>query len=228
MSFRTLRNKDLDWARSSQDQTHRFVANAVYELPFGRGRTFFSDANGFVDRVIGGWTVGSIVTWATRPPFLISSGRTTFNSFNAGNNPAQLLGISFEEFRKNLGIFRTPGGLFFINPNLLNITTNPTTGAIVSSTLKPGLLGIPAPGQFGNFPINALTGPSYFNVDMSVVKRVAITERVRVELKTTFINAFNLPNFVYNGGQFDSTSFGRITATSGGARVIHFTGSLRF
>ncbi|MFN0138910.1 MAG: carboxypeptidase regulatory-like domain-containing protein [Pyrinomonadaceae bacterium] len=228
VSFRTLRDKGLDYRRSNQDQTHRFVANAIYELPFGRGRTFLSGANGLVDRIVGGWTLGGIVTWATRPPFFINAGRTTFNSFNSANNPAQLLGITFEEFKKNIGVFRRPEGIYFINPDLLNITTNTTTGRFVSSTLKPGLLGAPAPGTFGNFPLNSLNGPNFFNVDMSLVKRIPVTETVRLELKTTLINALNHPSFVYNGNAFDSTSFGLITSQSGSQRIIHFTGSVRF
>ncbi len=228
VSFRTLRNKQLDYMRSSQDQTHRFVANAVYELPFGKGRQFLGSTNSIVDRVVGGWSMGGIVTWSTRPPFFINSGRTTFNSFNAANNPAQLVGITFEEFKKNLGVFRTPAGVFFINPDLLVITTNPTTGRYVSSTLRPGLLGLPAPGTFGNFPINSLNGPQYFNLDMSVVKRLPINERVRLELKTTLINALNRPAFTYNGGAFDSNTFGLINTQSNSSRIIHFTGSVRF
>jgi hypothetical protein len=222
-SWRTLRDKELDYMRSNQDQTHRFVFNSIYDLPIGRGRRYLSDTNGFVDRVLGGWTVGSIAVWATRPPWFIASNRTTVNQFNAGNNPAQLLGISFEEFKKNIGVFRHPTGVYFINPDLLNIVTNPTTGAFQSSTIKPGLLGAPPPGFFGNFPINSLNGPRYFNIDTSLVKRIPITETVKGELKTTFINILNNPNFVYNGQNFDSTSFGRITATSGNPRIIHFT-----
>jgi hypothetical protein len=222
-SWRTLRDKQLDYMRAGQDQTHRFVFNSIYDLPIGRGRRYLSDANGFVDRLIGGWTAGSIVVWATRPPWFISSNRTTVNQFNAGNNPADLVGISFEEFKKNIGVFRHPTGVYFINPAILDIVTNPNTGAFVSSQIKPGLLAAPAPGVFGNFPLNSLNGPRYFNIDASLVKRIPITETVKGELKTTFINLLNNPNFVYNGQSFDSTSFGRITATSGSPRVIHFT-----
>ena len=222
VSFRTLRDKQLDYMRSSQDQTHRFVFNSIYDIPFGRGRRYLSDTNGLVDRLVGGWTVGSIVVWATRPPWFINSNRTTVNQFNAGNNPADLVGMSFEQFKQNIGVFRHATGIYFINPELLNITTN-TAGAFSQSTIKPGILAAPAPGSFGNFPLNSLNGPRYFNVDMSLTKRIPITETVKGELKTTFINILNNPNFVYNGQSFDSTSFGRITATSGNPRIIHFT-----
>lgn len=224
-SFWTQRNKGVDYMRSSQDQTHRFVANAIYDLPFGRGKSFLGNANGFVDRVIGGWTIGSIVTWATRPPFYISSPNATFNQFSGG--PAQLLGMSFEEFKKNVGFYNTPLGLFFINPDLLNITTN-AQGRYTGSTIKPGILGDPAAGSMGNFPFNSLHGPRYFNVDASLVKRIPFTERVRGELKTTFINILNHPNFAAGTQSWNSSTFGRITGTSGSQRIIHFTGSIRF
>lgn len=226
-SFRTLRDVNLDYMRSNQDQTHRFVANSIYDLPFGNGRDFLSGVNGVVDRLVGGWSIGAIVVWQTRPPFFIASNRATVNQFNAGNNPADLVGISFEEFKKNLGIFKTPTGVYFINPNLLDITTT-ASGAFRNSRIKPGLLAAPAPGFFGNFPTNSLNGPNYFNIDASLVKRIRFTERVNFELKTTFINLLNHPNFVFNTQNFDSTSFGRINSTSGGARIIHFTFKANF
>ena len=239
-NFRTLRNKRLDYRRSNDDQTHRFVANGIYDLPFGNGRRYMSGSRGFVNQVVGGWSVGAIAAWSTRPPFFITSGRTSFNSFPAAlaaadlnNFPAQLVGMTFEEFKKNVGIFRTPGGVFWFNPEMLDITHN-AAGRVVSSTLKPGLLGQPAPGTFGNFPMNALNSGKYYNVDMSVTKRFPIGERVKLELKTTFINILNNANFIYGNTQFDATNFGRITATTGTAapvgspRVIHFMGSMRF
>src|SRR5947209_7839309 len=46
----TLRNPQADYRRSTQDQTQRFVANGIYDLPFGHGKRFMSGGNGFVDR----------------------------------------------------------------------------------------------------------------------------------------------------------------------------------
>jgi len=232
-NFRTFRNKRLDYRRSNDDQTHRFVANGIYDLPFGNGRRFLSGSNSVVNQVVGGWSLGGIVVWATRPPFFVLSGRTTFNAWpigtEANNLPAQLVGMSFEEFKKNVGVFRTPGGVFWFNPDLLNITLNPTTGRVVTSTLKPGLLGAPAAGTFGNFPMNSLNSGTFFNTDVSVTKRFPIRESVSFDIKTTFINFFNNPNFTYGNLNFDSTSFGRITTTAAGnPRVIHFMGTLRF
>jgi len=230
VSFLTLRNRRADYRRSGQDQTQRFVANALYDLPFGKGKKFFGGSSDIVDRLVGGFNIGAIVTWATGVPFYVASGRTTFNSSTA-NIGAQLTGITFEEFKKNVGLFKTPTGVFFVNPNLLDITlgtSGVTTGQAVRATLKPGLMSAPAPGTFGDFPINSLSGPSYFNFDLSVTKRFRITETVRFELKGTAINILNHPNFVYGTVNFDSTAFGRVTAQRGVSRQMNIIAQLRF
>ncbi|MCM3869320.1 MAG: TonB-dependent receptor [Pyrinomonadaceae bacterium] len=232
----TLRNPGADYRRSTQDQTQRFVANAIYDLPFGRGKTFFGGANDVVDRIVGGFNLGGIVTWATGVPWYVGSGRTTFNNATA-NNGAQLTGITFEEFRKNIGLFKTPAGLFYVNPDLLNITINPATGKATASTLKPGLMSAPAAGTLGDFPVNSLNGPSYFNFDLAVTKRFRITETVRFEIKGTAINVLNHPNFAFpvtatgagtNVINFDSTSFGRVTVQRGTSRAMNIIAQLRF
>jgi hypothetical protein len=170
--------------------------------------------------------MGAIMVWSSGPPFFISAGRSTFNSATA-NNGAQLTGITFDEFRNNVGLFRDRGGVFFINPALLDITYN-AAGKVQTSRLKPGLMTAPAPGTFGNFPVNSINGPSYFNFDLSVTKRIPITEGIRFEFKATAINVLNHPNFVYGGQNFDSTTFGLVTTQRGTARQVNFIAQLRF
>jgi hypothetical protein len=237
----TLRgDKNLDYRRSTQDQTQRFVANGVYDLPFGRGRTWLSGANNIVDRIVGGWTIGVINVWSTSPPFFISAGRSTFNCTApqvngvcpTPNNGAQLVGMTFEQFKQNVGLFFDKGGVFFINPAILDITYN-SAGKVVTSKLKPGMMTAPAPGTFGNFPVNSLSGPNYFNLDISVTKRIPISERVKFEIKATAINILNHANFVFPGvnvtnQNFDSTTFGLVTNQRGTSRNINFIGQLRF
>jgi hypothetical protein len=237
VNYLTLRNPDLDYRRSGQDQTHRFVANAIYELPFGNGKPFLSNANGFVDRLVGGFSLGGILVYTSGAPWYVSAGRSTFNcvgplstagACQSGNNGAQLTGISFEDFKNALGLFKTDGGVLFVNPDLLDLTISSTTGKITGAKLKSGLMSAPAPGTFGNFPVNSLDGPSYFNFDLSVIKRIPITERVRFEIKVTAINVLNHPNFVFGNLNFDSTTFGMVTTQRGNARQMNFIGQIRF
>jgi len=221
----TFHDLSLDKRRSSQDQTQRFVANAVYDLPFGHGKDFFSNAGGVTDRLLGGWTIGSIVTWATGSPWYVTAGRTTINAY--GGAGAQLTGITYEEFKKNIGLYKTEGGIFFVNPDLLTISKN-AKGQVTSSSLKPGLITAPAPGTLGNFPVNGLSGPHYFSIDMSLIKRIPITEGVHFQFKVTAINVLNHPNFSYGSQNFDVTNFGRITSTLINGRQVNFIGEIRF
>ncbi|MCI0392799.1 MAG: hypothetical protein MOB07_29055, partial [Acidobacteria bacterium] len=122
---------------------------------------------------------------------------------------------------------KTSSGVYFFNPNLLDITTN-ANGQFSGSTLKPGLLDTPAPGQFGNFPINSITGPSFWQADFSVSKRTKMYERAEVEFKATFYNAFNHANFTFGSPTFDSASLGRISGQRGSPRIIHFILGINF
>jgi hypothetical protein len=225
-SYWSFRDKRFDRQRAGFDQTHRVVANSVYELPFGKGKAFLGDSSTLVDKLIGNWTIGGIFTYSTRPPFGIASGRATFNSFPSFAKLAP--GVSFEEFKKNFGLYKTPVGVFYFNPDLLNITTSSTTGLATQASLKPGYLVAPNAGEWGDFPRDGINGPSFFNVDLSITKGIPIGERVRAELKTTMINALNKANFFYGTLNFDSTQFGRVTSTTSSVRIIHFTGTLRF
>jgi hypothetical protein len=224
-SYRTFRSIALDRHLSDSNQTHRVVSNVIYELPFGAGRRWLSGVP-VLNKLLEGWQVGNISTWQTGPPLFVFSNRSTFNQFNAGNNPAQLL-VSVDQFRQAAGIHKTGSGVYFFNPNLLNITTN-TAGLHTGSTVKDGLVDTPAPGTFGNFPINSITGPSFWQVDFSVSKRTKFFERADMEFKATFFNAFNHANFAFGSAQFDSANFGQITGQRGSPRIIHFILGINF
>lgn len=227
-SYRTFRNIRLDRHRASYDQTHRFIGNFIYELPFGKGRRWLNGSIPVVSKVLEGWSWGGIINWQSGGPLGVFAGRTTFNQSNPGLNPAQLSGISFEQFRNNTGIFKTASGVFFVNPSILNVTTN-AAGQATGATLKPGQLEAPAPGTFGNFPRNAIAGPSFTQWDFSLTKRTKFLEKADVEFKATFYNAFNQANFVFGDiGAFDTANFGRISGQRGSPRVIHFILGINF
>jgi hypothetical protein len=65
-------------------------------------------------------------------------------------------------------------------------------------------------------------------MDLSVTKRIPITETVRFEIKATAINVLNHPNFSFGTQNFDVTNFGRITTQANLGRRMNFIGQLRF
>lgn len=62
-----LRQED-SYADSDFDVRHIINANAVWEMPFGRGRRFFSGAGSFANAIIGGWQLGGIFRWNSGLP----------------------------------------------------------------------------------------------------------------------------------------------------------------
>ncbi|MCL4850086.1 MAG: carboxypeptidase regulatory-like domain-containing protein [Bryobacteraceae bacterium] len=73
------RNRFLNYFRDRDTPQHRFVYNWLVDLPFGRGKLLGSRANGFLDRVIGGWQIagsGSIESrWWNLPTSNYSLGK---------------------------------------------------------------------------------------------------------------------------------------------------------
>ncbi len=60
-----------DYGPLAFDIPHRFVASAIYELPFGPGRRYLTD--GVAAAVVGGWSVNGILTLSAGRPFTVTA-----------------------------------------------------------------------------------------------------------------------------------------------------------
>ena len=69
---------------------HSFVLSEIWELPFGRGRRFGSNPHPVVNAVLGGWSMGGILTLTTGRPFNITVNGDPANS--GQTNRANLVG----------------------------------------------------------------------------------------------------------------------------------------
>ena len=65
-----------------------------------------------------------------------------------------------------------------------------------------------------------LRGPAQRNLDLSLNKLIPITDRVGLQWRTEFFNAFNIANFANPGGSITASSNGVIRSTTGNPRVI--------
>ncbi len=63
-------NLAFEWSRSYTDARHRIVVNAIYDLPFGKGRQFLNDKS-VVSALVGGWEVSDITSYQTGYPFVV-------------------------------------------------------------------------------------------------------------------------------------------------------------
>jgi hypothetical protein len=58
-----------NYAPCDYNLPQNLAVSSVYSLPFGRGRTFLSNANHFVNGVLGGWEIAGILTARSGLPF---------------------------------------------------------------------------------------------------------------------------------------------------------------
>jgi hypothetical protein len=124
--YRTIRNVGLDRHRANFDITHTFNANWLYDLPIGPGRRLLNTRAPVVSQLLEGWQIQGLINWHTAPYKSILSARGTVNQFS-GDNTATPIGDAVSTVRNRIGIFRTPQGVFWINPGLLNVSVNPAT-----------------------------------------------------------------------------------------------------
>jgi carboxypeptidase family protein/TonB-dependent receptor-like protein len=211
-------NVRQDYGPSDFDTRHRFTLSGVYDLPFKS------------NRLVQGWRLSGILTLQSGNPLNILAG-----------NPAHASGVaSFT-------------GVASIRPDVSGPI--PVVNQLITSGSNAGLIQWVAPGivcdptgtcpagsiitlpvsatgvyHFGNLSRNALIGPNFRNVDMSLTKTTKITERFSNEFRVETFDLLNHPNFGNPSvrGAVTSANFGVINATrfpngdSGSSRQLQF------
>jgi hypothetical protein len=59
-----------NYAHSDFDMRHMINVNYVWQMPFGRGKSFLGDAHGLLEVLVGGWQFSGIFRWNTGYPYL--------------------------------------------------------------------------------------------------------------------------------------------------------------
>lgn len=218
LDFVSLRNPALNKAPSDYDIRNVFHTYFTYQLPVGRDRAFGVN-NSILNGVVGGWNVGSIVSWQSGMPFWLQGGYQTFNNEDGG---VTLNGVTAKQIQNNIGVYlssSSPYAPLWLNPKF-------NSGGIQPNT---------TPGTIGQMLF--LHGPGFFNTDISLNKVFPIYERMSLKIQASFLNAFNHPNWAV-GTNFNSrnapganafaSSFEALTHYQGAPRVIQFRTEIDF
>lgn len=216
----------LEYSRSQLDIPHIFKLNGIYELPFGQGKRFSSD-NRIVRKLVGGWSVTSIITYQTGNPFTIFSGRGTLNRTARSINNTADSSLTLDQIKDLLGVRKTPNGIFFIDPKVIGVdgrAVNPDGQAPFAGQVffNPGA------GRVGSLARLSLNAPNFINWDFGFIKRTPITERVVTEFRTEFFNFTNTPVFAFSDQNINSPTFGRITQQLNSPRIVQFAFKIVF
>jgi hypothetical protein len=180
-------NSKANRAVSDWDIPHRFAFSTVYDLPFGKGRKFMTNAHPVLQGLFGGWQTTGIFLLSSGVPGTVFLGQTL------------------------------PGSFAYARPNLVGNPLMPADERGPDHWLNPASFventdsqGNVIPGNAGR---NIFRGPSYANLDLGIVKTFSITERVKMHFRTEFFNTTNTPHFALPVRAMSDSSFGTITHT---------------
>lgn len=224
---------ELDYQRADYDQKHTFNFNAIYQLPFGKGKMFLNNG-GIIDKVFGGFELSGLGQWTSGAPITFVDTRGTFNRAGRSARQTPFTNLTNAEIRALTGIFEANGAIYWINPSIINTPANggqASTG--YSATNTPTFAGQVffnvQPGQTGNIGRTLIDGPGYFNVNMALLKNIRFTETLRLQLRAEAFNVFNTVNFFQNTqfANINANNFGQITG-SFGAREMQFAARFEF
>lgn len=188
-----------DYGNAPFDIRHRFLATYIYSIPR------FTTSNRFLQSAFGGWQLNGITTLQGGTPFNLSMNTDAANTSSQGAQRPNLL--------------KTP---------VWNCGAGHLIGCIDKSAFAvPGNI---AQGIFayGNAGRNILRGPHLFNTDMSLFKSFQLKERLSFTFRAEAFNIWNNPEFSNPNANIEAATFGNITGTSVGARVIQLGGKLSF
>jgi hypothetical protein len=192
----------LDYGPTQGNQPQTFVANYVYELPFYKAQ------RGFTGHVLGGWQLSGITQFTSGQSVSITQSADPFDC----QTPASGTGCVPGTY---------PGGInidFFTaapRPDQIapvHLVKNQNQWFTTSSFAD-------AIGHFGSAANGVLLSPGLNLWDLSAIKNFQIGERVRLQFRGEFFNAFNHTNFgepALSGGgigtNINAVNFGQVTA----------------
>ncbi len=199
-----------EYSVSDQDVAQVFTASIVYELPFGKGRTYFSDVKGVVGTLASGWQFSGIISARSGLPVDVEIARAVSDvpdgNIHSPQRPNRIPGASLYYPH------RTP-----------------------AAWINPAAFTTPASGTWGNLGRNAVRGPGAWQVDPALTKDTKLTERVTFQFRAEAFNVLNRVQLGNPSGNLSGSGFGQILTGwnltpvgTGTPRLLQFMGRLNF
>src|ERR1017187_6349263 len=189
-----------DWGPSAVNVTSQASISWIYSLPFDGDRRWSAGLSRLRDALIGGWELDGIATVLSGFPF-----------------PPQI-----GSNRSGDGDTRNPD-----RPSLNPAFSGPVVVGKPAQWFNPNAFIRPAAGTYGNLGRGTYTGPGLAALNLSLVKNIDVTEKMKLQLRSEFFNIFNHTNLgtpnaiVFSGGAI-SPSAGLIATTATTSRQIQF------
>jgi hypothetical protein len=185
---------------SNADIPHRLVVSGILELPFGRGKKWGADWNGALEAVLGGWSIQGIYQWQSGRP-VTGWGNRYYNGDVNG------LTADYSKVKDGLPIFDTTG--FYFSDAAVQ------TNGVVDPAKQRADQRIRLDQNIRYFPTQfwSMRQQSLSLMDMSFVKRLQFTDRIRGQFHIELLNAFDQAFFNIPNLDPTSSDFGKVTDT---------------
>ncbi|HET6217164.1 MAG TPA: TonB-dependent receptor [Acidobacteriaceae bacterium] len=162
-------NLRAEWAVASFDTPQYFTLNAIYELPFGKGKQFLNQ-NKIANYFVGGWQLNGITSAISgTPQEVFTASNTLFNY----------------------------GGSQRANWNGLNPSREGKIANRLNEYFTVSDFSQPPAFTYGNSPrmLSNLRSPGFISTDLSGIKNIPIHENISAQLRGEAFNLFNHPTF---------------------------------
>ncbi|HJS51599.1 MAG TPA: TonB-dependent receptor [Pyrinomonadaceae bacterium] len=171
-----------NYALSDFDTRHSINANFIWQLPFGRGKAFGSDASGWVNAIIGGWQLAGIIRYNTGLPVSapIDAAQWATN-WNVQSSGTRIAPIEVQVDRRTQNMWADPQAAFNSFRNA-------------------------RPGETGERNVFRLPGYSTVNLGLSKTFDMPWSEGHKLALRWEVNNVMNIQYF--NGDNFTRSTFG--------------------
>jgi hypothetical protein len=194
-----------NYSNSNFDIRNMFKGQAIYLLPFGRGRQFLKN-NLALDEIVGGWQTSATFMVQGGNPLTITTGNN-----NTSNNQSG----SYTQYANLVGSVKLSG----------------STKDRLNEWYNLSALAVPAAYTYGDFRRNIVYGPSLSDVNFALGKVFDLwPERgVQFQIRADATNVLNHPSFGQPGNNaIGNGESAQITGVTVGGRTMELYGRISF
>ena len=167
-------NLQIERASSLLDRRNRIVLQMLYDVPY------FKNRNWFLKNIVGNWEVVPVYTFQTGEPVTAQSAVDSNRNGDTADDRVMVNPLGNSSVGSNVTPLVNSAGQM-----VGYVANNPNAGYLQAPV-----------GTLPNAGRNTLTLNPIDDIDLSLLKRFNVTERVRLEFAAHITNIFNHPQYV--------------------------------
>ena len=199
------------------DVRQSFNLSLLYEMPYGAGKKYGSNASQLAKGLIGGWQIGTLFNARTGLPIDVEIARAAIVYRNNTTGAITTSPVVTNGVVQTTPMVNVPGGGQSRNvarPDLV-AGVDPYIHNQGWLYINPAAFAMPAPGTYGNLGRNALRGPGISQLDFTLSKKFIVKEQMNIEFRAECYNILNSPVYQVPGYATVSGSQARLSDASG-------------